>query len=113
AARAIVAQAIDDIIRGGGRVGNWMSYSSLAAIPDPSLDDIGALEDLVFHGQGIGQGWGAFVSGLREDARFLGEISDMVAVDLSMDQLAAVRLVCERLEDAAKAAFSVSEGERA
>ena len=112
AARALVAQTVEGILRRGGRIGNWLGDSSLAAVPEPSLDDIAAVDDLTFHEQAIGHGWESFNSGLREDARLLGDILDMVAGDIEVDELARDRRLREQLDETAKAAFRAGQAER-
>ena len=113
AARAIVADAIDVVVRSGGRPGNWINYSSLAAVREPSLNDIAALGDLIFHGQGIGNGWSSLQSGLREEMRLLASILDIVEVDLEPAELASARRLVAQLGDVAAAAGKASDAEDA
>lgn len=113
AARALVAREVEDVIRGGGRVGGWLEWSSLSTTREPTLDDVAALDDLTFRGQAVRNGWGSFNSGLREDARQLGSVIDMLVADLPKEDLAAARTFREQLDEASKLASRAGDAEGA
>jgi len=113
AARALVAQAVDDIITDVGPLANWVKDSSLAAIQVRSLEDVAAVDDLVFSGQAIGNGWESLHTVAVQGARQLGEVVDMVEADLAAADVAAARQLQEQLGVIGNAAFAAGEGERA
>lgn len=113
AARALVAQAIDNVIDDIGPLSNWVKDSSLAAVQVRSLDDVAAVDELVFSGQAIGNGWESLHTVAVQGARELGEIVDMVEPDLAEPDLGVARRLHEQLLAIGKAAFAAGEGERA
>jgi hypothetical protein len=112
AARALVAQAVEDIIGDVGPLSSWTKDSSLAAVDVRAWSDVAAVDELLFTGQAIGSGWESLHSVTVQGAQQLDQITRMVESDLPAGDLAEARHLHEQLVALGKLAFATGDGER-